>query len=189
MKFCVAALVLLILSNIALSQRDYFTNEEVELIRDAQQIDKRVDIEVHAMDRRFGALNIGVNAPAYKEVGDWGTAPSGSRFELLQDIKHILQKSIDDIDNLSERPSSMVIEEPEDKKKKPKGFAEVFPNAVRNLAAAARRYQPVFKTELDTSKDPAEKGLILNSLEMCDEIIAAAAKLPAAPLDPKASKH
>ena len=178
-----AIAVLLFLPATIFCQRDYFTPEEVEIIRDAQQIDKRVDVLVHMIDRRFAALNVNVNAPAYKDVKgtEWGQPPTGSRLDLLIDIKRILQKAVDDIDNLSERPNSMVVDEPDPKDKHPKkqkGFAELFPAAVRYLGAAADRYGPVLKVELDKTKVPEEKGAILDSIEMCDEIVAAVNKLP-----------
>lgn len=157
-------------------QRDYFTDAEIEIIRDEQQIDKRVNVLTHAIDRRFGVLNINVAAPK-KPAGEWGELPKGTRIELLADIKYILRKAIEDIDNLAERPDSMVLDPNE---KKPKGYSDIFPKAVKSLAAAATRYRPVFKTELDKTTSEAEKGVILDSIEMCDEIIAAVSKLPAA---------
>lgn len=189
MKFVLAALALLVFSNAIVAQRDYFSAEEIELIRDAQQIDKRVDVELHAIDRRFAALNINVNAPAFEGKGDWGVAPTGSRLELLQDIKHILQKSIDDIDNLYSRPGSVVVD-PDEQKKKPKSVSELLNTAVRKMAAAAERYHPVLKAELDKAASDAEKGSILDSLEMCAQIIEAAQQLPsAASADSGKSKH
>lgn len=193
--FLAALAALLLLPATILCQRDYFTPEEVEIIRDAQQIDQRIEVLTHAIDRRFAVLNINVQAPAYKqEKGvDWGPAPTGTRLELLIDIKRILQKAVDDIDNLSERPNSMVVAEPDPKDTKPKkqkGFADLFPVAVRSLAAAAGDYGPVLKAELDKTKDPAEKGAILDSLELCDEIVAAVKKLPDPPaVDPKKTKN
>lgn len=157
-------------------QRDYFTEAEIELIRDAQQIDHRIDVLIHAIDRRFGVIKVNVGAPAKKESDDWGELPTGTRLEMLADIKKILRKAIEDIDNLAERPASLVVNPDE---KKPKGYSELFPKAVRALAAAAERYRPALKIELDKSTEPAEKGAILSTLEMCDEIIAAVAKLPA----------
>jgi len=177
-----AVAVLLFLPATTFCQRDYFTPEEVEIIRDAQQIDKRVDALVHMIDRRFAVLNVNVNAPAYKEKGsEWGQPPTGSRLDLLIDIKRILQKAVDDIDNLSERPESIAVEEARDKPnqgQKSKGFAQLFPVAVHDLAAAANRYGPVLKAELDKTKLPEEKGAILDSIEICDEIVAAVNKLP-----------
>lgn len=186
-----AAATLLLLTTHLYCQRDYFTPEEIDVVRDAQQIDTRIAALTHVVDRRFATLKVDVKAPPFKESPDWGTAPSGSRLELFIDIKRVLEKAVDDIDNLSERPTSMVIiDTGEKKKKKPEGFAELFPKAVRDLAAAARRYQPALKGQLDVTQDPAEKGAILGSLELCDEIIASVAKLPAPPPpDPKKGKN
>ncbi|MEQ1641981.1 MAG: hypothetical protein ABL959_00885 [Pyrinomonadaceae bacterium] len=176
----IAAIV--IFPTLASAQRDYVTAEEIELIREAQEIDHRIDILVHAIDRRFAALKLEVAPPKRpKKDETWGALPTGTRLELLYDVKRILQKAIDDIDSLSERPDSAVVYvDPKDpKEKKSKGFAELFPKAVRNLAAAAKRYGPVLKAELDKKNEMGETGSILDSLEMCDEIIAAVAKLPA----------
>ena len=53
-----------------------------------------------------------------------------------------------------------------------------FPDSVKNLAAAAKRYQPALKTLLDQSKDEREKGAIIDALESCDEVLAAVGKVP-----------
>lgn len=157
------------------AQRDYLTDEEIELIRDAQQIDKRIELLAKIIDRRFHLLNINVNGA--KPTGqEWGEPPKGTRVELFSDIRNILQKAVDDIDNLAARPDSMVIDPNEDKKKK-KGFADLFPKAVRTLAAAARRYEPALKQSLDTAKDEREKGLISGSIDLCNDIVAALQKL------------
>lgn len=177
----VAALILVSPRSIV-AQRDYFTEQEIELIRDAQEIDKRIDILTHAIDRRFAVLKIEVSGvkSGKKDSESWGPEPTGTRGELLLDIKRILQKAIDDIDTLAERPDSAILPEPDDKSKKPKGFKDLFPKAVHNLAAAAKRYQPALKKELDSVKDNTERGSILDSLDSCEQIIAAADKpLPA----------
>lgn len=161
----------------ARAQRDYFTPEEIEMIRDTQQLDNRTMLLTKIIDRRFAALknDVGGEPISPKEVEKWGTLPSASRRDLLWDIRRVLEKAIADIDNLAERPKSMVID-PDNKK--PKKFDDVFPDAVRILAKAAARYQSALKAELDKATEPAENGSILASLEMCAEIIAAQAKLP-----------
>ncbi len=169
----------------AYGQRDYFTLEEIEMIREAQQLDNRITLLTKIIDRRFAALKNdsgGEPIPA-KEAEKWGVLPDASRRELLWDIRRILEKAIDDIDNLAERPDSMVIDP--DKDKKPKKYSDIFPKAVRILAKAAERYQPALRMELDKSENPVEKGSILASLEMCDQIIASVAKLPADVKKPK----
>lgn len=168
------------LPSAASAQRDYFTAEEIEMIRDAQRIDDRMALLTKIIDRRFAALKVEVGGAKIspKEADKWGVLPEGTRMQLLFDIKRILQKAIDDIDSLAERPESAILPEPEDKKAK-QSFADLFPKAVRTLAAAAQRYQPALKAELDKPNDNAEKGSVLASLDFCDQIIAAVAKLPA----------
>lgn len=162
------------------AQRDYFTPEEVELVRDAQQIDERIDVLTYAIDRRFAALKLDVGGPKIspKDSEKWGAFPAGTRGQLLLDIRRILQKAIDDIDSLESRRDSMVMN-PEDDPKKKKSFDDIFPKAMRALAKAANRYQPVLKSEIDKTKDTAELGSLIDSIDMCDQIIAALAKLPA----------
>jgi hypothetical protein len=164
----------------AAAQRDYFTAQEIEMIRDAQRIDDRINLLTKIIDRRFAALNVEVGGAKIspKDAEKWGVLPESTRQELLLDIKRILQKAIDDIDSLAERPESAILPDPDDKKAK-QSFADLFPKAVRSLAAAAKRYQPALKAELDKPNDNAEKGSVLASLDFCDQIIAAVAKLPA----------
>lgn len=173
---CVFAACLLVVP--AEAQRDYFTPEEVELIRDAQQIDHRIAVLVKAMDRRFEVLGINVSAPKdnLRKKEDWGPLPTGTKTELIRDIKRIMQKAIDDIDNLAERPDSAIIDE--STKKKGETMSKLFPKAVRDLAAAATRYRPALATEIDRSASADEIAQLSEMMEMCDEIIAALNKLP-----------
>ena len=171
------ALALLAPSTV-LAQRDFLTPEEIEIVRDSQEIDTRIDVLTQAIDRRFSVLNLDVSAPKVKAKGEWGELPKGTRPELLLDIKRLLQKAVDDIDNLAERPNSAVIPDPE-KRKGDTSFASLFPRAVRNLAAAATRYVPVLKSQLDLVGNNSEKGSILDSLDLCKQIIDSVAKLPA----------
>jgi hypothetical protein len=158
--------------------RDYLTDKEIEIVRDAQQIDNRIEVLVHALDRRLVALGA-PGATAEKEKADvWGEVPGGTRLQLLNDVKLILQKAVDDIDNLAERPDSLVKDETASGEK-PKGFSDLFPKAVKTLAAAAARLEPVFKAQLDSTKDNLEKGILLDSIDRCEEITAALTKLPA----------
>ncbi len=176
--FLVLTIHNLLLTAASAQQRDYFTPEEIDLIREEQQIDRRMEVLTKAIDRRFAALKIEVGSAKFtaKDAERWGTLPESTRFQLLFDIRRIMQKAIDDIDSLAERPTSMVIEEPE-RGKKPKSYADLFPKAMRTLAAAAQRYQNPLKTELDKTTDPAEKGSILDSLDMCSQILEAVKKL------------
>lgn len=159
-------------------RRDYLTEQEVEIVRDTQDIDTRIEVLTKMIDRRFNVLGINVNGwkDASKTSDIWGELPKGTRAELLNDIKKILQKAVDDIDNLAANPSAAPIREKNDRRAKKD--PERFPNAVRELASAAGRYRNPLKMEMDRSKDDTEKGSIIDSIELCDQIIAAVGKLP-----------
>ncbi len=179
--FSIAVVFLGILTSHA-QNRDFLTDEEIEIVRDAQEIDSRINVLIRAADRRFAVLNIDV---AYEKAGkkeseNWGQSPKGERIELLFDIKRILQKAIDDIDNISERPDSAILPDPDDKNsKKPKTLVELFPIAVRSLAKAATRFKPGLQKELDATEDQKQRGVILASIESCDQILEAVTRLPA----------
>ncbi len=165
------------LGNANAQRRDFLTDAEIELVRDAQEIDRRIEVLVHAADRRFGLLKIDVTTPVGKKESDaWGDMPKGERLDLLFDIKRLLQKAIDDIDNISERPDSAILPDPEEKN--PKTLAELFPKAVRTLASAATRYKPALQKELDATTDQMQKGVILDSIDSCNSILEAVTKLP-----------
>ena len=163
----------------AQAPRDYMTDDEVELVRDAQDIDTRIDVLTKMIDRRFALLNIDVGgAPVpSKETSKWGPAPTGTQTELIDDIKRLLEKAIDDIDNTAMHPVDYAADKSRSEKQKAKD-AQRFPSAVRKLAAAARRYEPPLKTLSDKTTDEKQKGLILAALDFCDEIISASTKVP-----------
>ncbi len=67
----------------------------------------------------------------------------------------------------------------EDEGKKPKDPKVLFAKAVRNLGTAAARYRPIFNDELSKTEVKVERGLLLDIIYNCDEILEAVAKLPA----------
>lgn len=160
-------------------RRDYMTEQEIEIIREAQDIDERIDAITKMIDRRFLIIGVHVNGwkDAAKVTETWGEPQKGSRAELFNDIKRLLQKAVDDIDNLAANPNAAPIREKGDKKAKKD--PERFPTAVRNLAAAAGRYLGPLKSEMDKSTNEIEKGSMIDSIDLCDQIIEAVGKLPA----------
>src|SRR5688572_6711647 len=75
---------------IAIAQpRDHLTDQETDLIRFHQQLDKRMDVFIKAMDRRFAIIN-GLEQTKTKKIDreepEWGDLPKGSRAQLLGDI-------------------------------------------------------------------------------------------------------
>jgi acyl-CoA reductase-like NAD-dependent aldehyde dehydrogenase len=91
-------------------QRDHLTPQEVDLIKEAQILDKRIDVFIKAADRRLLVLKGGTptaNAAHAKQLKKdsekWGELPSGSRAELVSDIARILDEAITNIDDVSSR--------------------------------------------------------------------------------------
>lgn len=160
--------------------RDYVTEQEAELIREAQEIDVRIEVLTKFIDRRLAAANIaGHNwTPPKKNIELWGPEPTGTRSVLLSDIKRLLQKTIDDIDDIASRTSTAI--------EGNEVGGKLFPKAVRNLAAAATRYRPIFQGELDKSRSETDRGLLIQSIEFCDQIIEAGSKVSAE--EPKKKK-
>lgn len=159
--FCIA---LLFPSAANAQRRDQLGDMENELVREAQEINLRSEVYVKAIDRRFLVLN-NDNSKAKqveKDSEKWGELPKGTRAELLLDIEKILQEAIDNIDNLAEHNQKN----------------ELLPQAVRILAAASDRFLPQLKSQLDKTNTDIEKGAILGSIDFCNQIIEASAKVP-----------
>jgi hypothetical protein len=181
-RFTLLALISIsvLVSTAAAQRRDFVTEQEGKLIREAQEIDLRIEALTKFIDRRLAAANIAGHTwtPPKKNSELWGPEPTGSRSELLSDIKRLLQKSIDDIDDIASRTSTAI--------EGNEVGGKLFPKAVRNLAAAATRYKPIFEAELGKSKSNTDRGLLIQSIEFCDQIIEAASQVPAE--EPKKKK-
>lgn len=185
--FVLTAILIAAFAGSSYSQRrDFLTDSEIDVIREAQDIDVRIDSIVRMIDRRFTLLNIDVQGWDGKgrNAEDFGDPPKGTRAELLFDIKRLLQKAIDDIDNLAERPESARIraeDEVKEKKKDPKRFGI----AVRSLAAASKRYIGPLRKLYETAESEKERGVIASSIDSCELIIESLGHLPAETSDKK----
>lgn len=169
------AVLLLAPVSASAQRRDYLNEKEADLVRENQQVDLRIDILTKAIDRRFMVLNGQPEGTKdwQKSSEIWGDMPTGSRAALFIDIERLLQKAIDDIDDVAahERMDS-----------------KFFPKAVRNLGKSAEQYLPVLKGYMAKTKDEKEIGALLGSIESCDQIIAAVVKLPAEVKETKKDK-
>ncbi|MEO8648194.1 MAG: hypothetical protein ABI539_03415 [Acidobacteriota bacterium] len=161
-------------------RRDYMTDAEIELVREAQDIDLRIDVLTKMIDRRLEAAGISAGGEKIrsKDSDKWGEAPKGTRLQLLGDVRSLLQKAIDDVDDVAEHNDNTQTQN------KTEGL--LFPKAVRALAAAAQRYRTALAPIAQATRDEREKGLLLASIESCGDIIEAAQNLP--PEKPK-TKH
>jgi hypothetical protein len=103
-RFLLTIVISLFLANTALAQRDYLTPQEVDLVKEAQILDKRIDVFIRAAERRLIVINSSAAANAKqlkKESERWGELPTGSRAELVSDIARIIDAAIDNIDDVS----------------------------------------------------------------------------------------
>jgi len=145
--------------------RDHLTPEEVEVVRNTQILDKRIDVFIKAMDRRLLVLNGGA-ATAEKQLKKdsetWGGLPTGTHAELLGDIAKIFDEAITNIDDVSARDE-----------KNP-----LIPKALRKLAAAASRIVDQLKPIQAQAKDGVEVSGFEMLVKHAEEIVEAASKLP-----------
>ena len=168
-----ALCVLVVAKDATAQRRDYMTESEVELVREAQDIDARVAVLTKMVDRRMALLGLDSNGwkePA-KQGDPWGEAPKGTRQQFVADVRSLIQKAVDDVDDAAMHNEDTVTQN------KTEGL--LFPKAVRNLAAAAARYKAALGPIAEKTADEKERGMLLTSLELCDQIIEAAATLPA----------
>lgn len=145
--------------------REHLTPQEIELVKDAQILDKRIDIFIKAADRRMLALS-GTDATGAKQLKKdsetWGDLPQGSRAELIGDIARIFDEAITNIDDVSSRDENNPL----------------IPKALRKLAAAASRIVEQLKPAEAQAKGDAELSSFDQLTENAESILQAANKLP-----------
>lgn len=151
----------------AFQTREHLTDQEIELIKDAQLLDKRIDVFIKAADRRMLVLNGGgadtTTAKQLKKDSEtWGELPKGSRAELIGDIARIFDEAITNIDDVSSRDE-----------KNP-----LIPKSLRKLAAAASRIVELLKPAEAQTKSEEELSSFDQLSENAESILQAANKLP-----------
>jgi type I site-specific restriction endonuclease len=159
-------LLLLSLPLLVVAQgRDHLTPQEIDLVKEAQILDKRIEVFIKAAERRLLVINGTATANAKqlkKDSERWGELPSGSRGDLIADIARILDEAITNIDDVSGRDERNPL----------------IPKALRRLAQAVTNIQTQVAPLRDQLKGDAE----IASFELLDEdvqsILEAAKKLP-----------
>ncbi len=159
----------------AIQERDHLTPQEIDLIKDAQELDKRIDVFVKAVDRRLLVISGGTDAATAKkqkkDSESWGELPTGSRAELVGDIARILDEAITNIDDVSSRDERNPL----------------IAKALRKLATETTRIVAQLKPLSNQAKGEAEIASFEQLMENADSIVAAANKLPP-PVDKKKDK-
>lgn len=149
-------------SEVSAQKRESLTEFEVDLIREAQEIDLRMKIFVKAIDRRLLLLENPNATQTEKEEEKFGELPKGTKAQLLHDIERLLDESINNLDDTARL----------DLKNK------LLPKAVKTMVEACQIYLIKLKAIDDKTTDRSEKTSIINSIEYCNEIIEAKSKVP-----------
>jgi hypothetical protein len=92
-------------------QREHLTDEEVELVRDNQEIDKRTGVFIKAAERRLLAATNPDEAAkqAAKDKEQWGVV-KGTPAQLFYDISKILDEAVVNDDDAAEHnPNSPLL--------------------------------------------------------------------------------
>lgn len=166
-----AALGLLLIpflaSTVFPQRADHLTPEEIELIRDEQAVDDRMDIYIRAIERRLIAIS-GTSPLSKdelkrleKETEKWGELPTGSPSELFSDIYRILDEAVSKIEDVADRNAE----------------SKLFPFAVHILADYSRALVPrleALKAKTGSARDIA---LLNDSIDQCGDIIEASSKV------------
>ena len=146
--------------------REHLTPEEIDLVKDAQVLDKRIDIFIKAADRRMMVLSgttASVNAKQAKKDSElWGAMPTGSRAELIGDIAGIFDEATTNIDDVNARDETNPL----------------IAKSLRKLSAAASRIVEQLKPAEAQARNEAELNSFEKLTENASAIIEAANRLP-----------
>ena len=146
-------------------QRDHLTEKEVDLVKEAQALDKRIDVFIKATERRMMVINnsAGANAKQLKKDSEqWGELPTGSRAELVSDIAKILDEAITNIDDVSARDERNPL----------------ISKSLRKLAQSVNSIMTQLKPLATQAKGDAEVASFELLNEDAQSILEAANKLP-----------
>jgi hypothetical protein len=148
-----------------IQSRDHLTPQEVDLVKDAQILDQRIEVFIKAADRRLLVLR-GVDAGSTKQLKKdsekWGELPTGTQAELIRDIANILDEAITNIDDVSTRDERNPL----------------IQKALRKLAMATTRIVDQLKPLRAQAKGDAQIGSFEQLMENAESIVQAANRLP-----------
>lgn len=144
--------------------RDYLTAKEEERVKEAQVLDKRIEVFIKAAERRLLVLtdsSAASSKQSQKDAEQWGDLPQGTRVELIMDIANILDAAITNIDDVALR----------DEKNR------LIPKAMRKLADAAAKFQAQLASLRQQTREDTERSAIGQVLSNVQEILEATNKL------------
>ncbi|MDQ1557429.1 MAG: hypothetical protein QOD32_489 [Pyrinomonadaceae bacterium] len=157
----------------SVQRREHLTEQEVEMVRNTQELDRRVALFVKIAERRVAAVVAGgAVAPSAKDVEKWGELPKGTRAQLFNDLARILDEAINNIDDVGARsPNSSTI-----------------PKAVRHLSEAAARFLPQLTALRAGAEAEGEREALEQTIDSLEQVLDAAKQLPAETTEKKGDK-
>ncbi|MBS1786443.1 MAG: hypothetical protein JST85_01900 [Acidobacteria bacterium] len=139
------------------STRDHLTEQEVDQVRDVQQIDLRIEVFIKAADRRILVLTNPNATQKKKEEETWGPLPTGTKAELLTDYKKILEEGEEKLDDFFER--------------EPK--SDLLKKALRKFKDAANRQIPQLRALASQMTEKADQRALAEAIEEAETVTKA----------------
>lgn len=159
----------------AQSRREHLTEMEIERVQDAQELDRRTEVFIHAAERRLYALepaNAEFKKKTEKEIDDWGELPKGTRAAIITDIANIFAEAMRNLDEVYRR----------DEKNK------MIAKSLRRLADSSAEIQPKLAAIREQTKDQKEINAVERVESEFDAVKEAARQLPPPDKDEKKKK-
>ncbi len=150
-------LLLIVASAQKKSTRDHLTEQEVDQVRDVQQIDLRIEVFIKAADRRILVLTNPNATQKKKEEETWGPLPTGTKAELLSDYKKILEEGEEKMDDFFER--------------EPK--SDLLKKALRKFKDAANRQIPQLRALAAQLTEKADQRALAEAIEEAETVTKA----------------
>lgn len=140
-------------------KRDHLTEQEAELVREFQEIDRRIEIFVKAAERRLLVLANPNATQKKKEEETWGPLPQGTRLELLLDYKRILEEAEEKLDDWYNRG----------------GKDNLLPKALSKFKEAAARHVAQLRALAPQMTDKREQRALAEAVEEAENVTKASA--------------
>lgn len=154
-------------SNAFPQRADHLTDEEIELIRDVQAVDDRMEIFTRAIERRLIALNgtAGLSKDELKQLekesDKWGDLPEPNPSQIFSDIRGILDEAISKIEDVADRNEESAL----------------FPFAVHILADYCGALLPRLEALKTKASTPRDIAMLNDAIDQSQEIVAASSKV------------
>src|SRR5262245_55878602 len=154
----VSSCVLFITSQAQTEKRDHLTEQEADLVREFQEIDKRIAVFIKAAERRLLVLADPKATQTKKEEETWGPLPQGTKLELLQDYKHILEEAEEKLDDWNNRGG---------------GDTKLLPKALNKFKDAATRHIPQLRALAPQLTEKREQRALAEAIEEAEIVTKA----------------